>query len=66
MNFRLVFSLLTMLSGIALAANFAPVQAEVKQVHVYQPELYSIRQGGIIFNQMARCPLLDNGPLPFF
>ena len=40
----------TALTG-AYAAELAPVKSTVKQVYVYQPEKYSIRQGGVIANQ---------------
>ena len=49
------FAMLTLVAATALtgvyAADLAPVKSTVKQVYVYQPEKYSVRQGGTISNQ---------------
>lgn len=58
MNRKTLFFLMAAAWTASLAAaDFTPVKSEVKQVHVYQPEQYSLRQGGIIFNQLARYSL---------
>ena len=42
---------LTLLSGAVFAQNYAPVRADVKQMHIYQPETWAVRQGAKISNQ---------------
>ncbi len=42
---------LTLLAGTSFAQDHAPVRADVKQIHVYQPDTWAVRQGAKISNQ---------------
>ena len=42
---------LTFISGASFAQTLPPVQAEVKQMHVYMPQTWAVRQGAKISNK---------------
>ncbi|OQA85394.1 MAG: hypothetical protein BWY31_01916 [Lentisphaerae bacterium ADurb.Bin242] len=54
---HIVLLILAALSAPLPAADFTPVKTEVKQVHVYRPEQYSLRQGALLSNQLTRYAL---------
>jgi len=53
----LAFFTLSLFAASLSAADFTPVKAEVKEVHVYRPEQYSLRQGALLSNQLTRYAL---------
>lgn len=54
MKSTLIVCALTMVCAASLCAKeYAPVKSSVKQVKVYQPERYSLSQGGTISNELS-------------